>query len=88
MMSMRTPLALGTALSLGAVAAIASQDPGPATFPRLSARYPLASYLALATAPFGNGWELLALVALIYAACLFAWGLRDARRSDRGKGPE
>ena len=88
MMSMRTPLALGTVLSLGAVAAIASQDPGPAMVPRMSARYPLASYLALAAAPFGNGWELLALVALIYAACLFAWGLRDARRSDRGKGPE
>ena len=84
MMSMRAPLALGTALSLGAVAAIASQDPGPATFPRLPARYPLASYLALAAAPFGNGWELSALVASIYSVCLFAWGLRDARRRDQG----
>jgi hypothetical protein len=84
-MSMRASLAAGTVLSLGAVAAIASQDPGPASVPRLSVRRPLGSYLALAAAPFGNGWELFALVALIYAACLFAWGLRDARRDGRGR---
>ena len=82
-MSMRAPLAAGTVLSLGAVAAIASQDPGRASVPRLSVRRPLGSYFALATAPFGNGWELFALVALIYVACLFAWGLRDTRRDDR-----
>ena len=87
MMSMRAPLAAGTVLSLGAVAAIASQDPGPATFPRMPARRPLACYLALAAAPFGNGWELFALVATIYSVCLFAWGLRDARRRDQGGEP-
>ena len=84
---MRVALAAGTVLSLGAVAAIASQDPGPVSGPRLSARHPLASYLALAAAPFGNGWELFALVALIYSACLFVWGLRDARRRARGREP-
>jgi hypothetical protein len=85
--SIRVALAAGTVLSLGAVAAIASQDPGPVTFPRLQARHPLASYLALAAAPFGDGWELFALIALIYSACLFVWGLRDARRHDRGREP-
>ena len=55
MVSAVRTLAAGTVLSLAAVAAIASQDPGPAAFPRLSARHPLASYRALADAPFGNG---------------------------------
>jgi len=87
MMRIGVPLAAGTVLSLGAVAGLASQDPGPVPVLRLSARHPLASYLALASAPFGNGWELFALVALIYAACLFAWGLRDARRHDQGREP-
>jgi hypothetical protein len=82
-MRLGAPLAAGTVLSLGAVAAIASQDPGPVTIPRLQARHPLAAYLALAGAPFGNGWELFALIALIYSACLFGWGLRDARRRDQ-----
>ena len=50
MSAIRT-LAAGTVLSLAAVAAIASQDPGPAAFPRLSARHPLAAYRALAAAP-------------------------------------
>jgi len=86
-MRIGVPLTAGTVLSLGAVAAIASQDPGPASFPRMQARHPLASYLALAAAPFGNGWELFALVALIHSACLFVWGLRDARRRDRGREP-
>ncbi len=86
-MSIRAALAVGTSLSLGAVAAIASQDPGPARFPTLSARRPVAAYWALAAAPFGNAWELFALVALIYSACLFAWGLRNARRRDREREP-
>ncbi len=81
-MSIRAALAAGTVLSFGAVAAIASQDPGPVTFPRLQARHPLAAYLALAAAPFGNGWELFALVAFIYFACIFAAGWRRVRRPD------
>ena len=75
-MSIRVALAAGTVLSFGAVAAIASQDPGAVAFPRLSARHPMASYRALADAPFGNGLELFALVALIYFACIFVAGWR------------
>ena len=86
-MSIRAALAAGTCLGLGTVAAIASQDPGPVRFPALSARRPVASYWALTAAPFGNAWELFVLVALIYSACLFAWGLRDARRRDREREP-
>jgi hypothetical protein len=86
MMSMRAPLAAGTVLSLGAVAAIASQDPGPAPVLHLSARHPLGAYLALAGAAAGNGWELFALIALIFSACLFVAGLRQERR--RGRRPE
>ena len=83
---MRIPLSAGTVLSLAAVAAIASQDPGPATFPRMSGRHPLASYRALADAPTGNGLELFALVAFIYFACIFVAGWRHARRPDPGRG--
>ena len=42
-MSIRAALAAGTALSLGAIAAIASQDPGPARFPSLPARRAVAA---------------------------------------------
>jgi len=83
--SMRIPLAAGTVLSLAAVAAIASQDPGPEAFPRLPARDPLASYRALADAPFGNGLELSGLVAFIFAVCIFVAGWLRARRRDLGK---
>ena len=82
---MRIPLAAGTVLSLAAVAAIARNDPGPAAFPRLSARHPLASYRALADAPFGNGLELFGLVALIFASCIFVAGWRHARRPGPGR---
>ena len=78
-MSIRGPLVAGTVLSLGAVAMIARQDPGRATFPPLSARRPLASYRALAGAPFGNGLELFALTAVIYFACFLMAGLWHAR---------
>ena len=79
-MSIRRPLVAGTVLSLAAAAVIARFDPGPVSFPHLSSRQPLASYRALADAPFGNGLELFALVALIYFACFLAAGWRDARR--------
>lgn len=75
-------LAAGTALSLAAVAAIARNDPGPTAFPRLSVRHPLASYRALAAAPTGNGLELFALTAFIFAVCIFVAGRRKARRPD------
>ena len=79
-MSIRGPLATGTILSLATVALIAHYDPGPVSFPPLSARQPLASYRALAAAPFGNGAELFALVAFIYFACFLVAGWRNARR--------
>ena len=83
-MRIRVPLLAGTVLSLAAVAAVASQDPGPVAFPGLSIRHPLASYRALAAAPFGNGLELFALVAFIYAACIFIASWRHERRRHRG----
>jgi hypothetical protein len=83
---MRTPLAAGTVLSLAAAVAIARNDPGSAAFPRMSVRHPLASYQALAAAPFGNGRELFALVAVIFAACIFVAGWRHARRHSPGRG--
>ena len=86
-MSAIRALAAGTVLSLAAVAAIASQDPGPAAFPRLSVRDPLASYRALADAAFGNGVELFALVAFIFAVCIFVAGWRKARRPDPMREP-
>ena len=82
-MRIRMPLIVGTVLSLAAVAAVASQDPGPAAFPRMSIRHPLASYLGLAAAPFGNGPELFALVAFMYAACIFVASWRYERRQKR-----
>ena len=85
MVSAVRTLAAGTVLSLAAVAAIAGNDPGPAVFPRLSARHPLASYRALADAPFGNGLELFGLVAFIFFTCIFVAGWRHARRAARGR---
>ena len=86
-MSAIRPLAAGTVLNLAAVAAIARLDPGPAAFPRLSARDPLASYRALAAAPTGNGWELFIVVASIFAVCIFVAGWRKARRPDPMREP-
>ena len=86
MVSAVRTLAAGTVLSLAAVAAIASQDPGPAAFPRLSARHPLASYRALADRRRpGTALELFALVAFIFAVCIFVAGWRHARRPDPGR---
>ena len=84
-MSMRIPMAAGMVLSLAAVAAIAREDAGPAAFPRLPAWDPLASYLALADTPFGNGLELFVLIAFIFAVCIFVAGWRQARRPDSGR---
>jgi hypothetical protein len=85
-MSIRVALAAGTVLSLGAAAAIASQDPGPGPVLHLSARHPLGAYLALAGAAPGNGWELFALITLIFSVCIVVAGLRQERR--RGRSPE
>ena len=79
-MSILRPFAVGTVLSLGAVAAMARLDPGSVSFPHLSARHLAASYMALAAAPFGNGLELFALVAVVFAACFLVAGWWHERR--------
>jgi hypothetical protein len=84
MSAIRT-LAAGTVLGLAAVSGLACLDPGPAPFHRVSPRHPMAAYMALAAAPFGNGLELFAVVASIFAVCIFVAGWRHARRSDPGR---
>ena len=81
-MSVIRTLSAGTVLSLAAVAAITSKDPGPMVFPRPAARNPLTSYRVLADAPTGNGAELFALTAFIFAVCIFVAGRWPARRPD------
>jgi hypothetical protein len=56
---------------------------GPVPPLHLSVHHPVASYLALASAPTGNGLELFAVVAFIYAMCLFLAGWR---RQAKGAG--
>jgi hypothetical protein len=85
----RGALVAGTALSLAAVSAwsyMASLAIGAAEPLRLS-RNLLSDYAQLAAAPTGNGWELFAVVAFIYAFCLFVSGWRQARRA-RPQAPE
>jgi hypothetical protein len=77
-------LAAGTALSVAvtgvwSIAAEATMGPAPALY--LSWHHPAASYLTLASAATGNGWELFAAVAFIYAACIFTAGMRSRRRA-------
>jgi hypothetical protein len=76
--SVRRPLIAGTVLSLAAVSAwswMASLAIGPAGPLHLS-RNLLSDYGQLASAPTGNGAELFAVVAVIYAACLLVHGWR------------
>ena len=57
---------------------------GPVPPLHLDWHHPVASYLALAAAPTGNAAELFAVVAVIYAVCLFTAARRRARtREDR-----
>jgi hypothetical protein len=84
--SVRVPLITGTVLSLAVTAAwawLSSLTIGPAGPLHLAWRHPAASYLTLAAAPAGNGWELFAVVASIYAVCIFVAGWRNARRPRR-----
>ena len=77
-MSVRAPLTAGTVLSLAVVSAwswMASLTIGPAGPLHLS-RNLLADYGQLASAPTGNGWDLFAVVAVIYVACLLVCGWR------------
>ena len=81
-MSVRGLLIAGTVLSLAAVSAwswASTLTEGPAAPPHLGPDLP-SDYAQLAAAPAGNGWELFAVVALIYAACLLVSGWRRQRR--------
>ena len=82
-------LAAGTVLSVvvtGAWAVMAEATTGPLPAPHLSWHHPVASYLALASAPTGNGLELFAVIAVIYALCLFTAARRRARAGGTGDG--
>jgi hypothetical protein len=84
-------LVTGTIVSLAVTAAwawLSSLTIGPAGPLYLTWRHPAASYVTLAAAPAGNGWELLAVVALIYAVCIFVASLRYARRPGPGGNPD
>ena len=89
---MRGALAAGTVLSLivvGAWSVIGAATLGPVPPLHLSVHYPVTSYLALASAPAGNGLELFAVVAAIYALCLFWAGWRRTRKAARaGRDPQ
>ena len=81
-MSARGPLIAGTVLSLAVVSAwsyLASLAIGPAA-PLHLGRNLLSDYAQLASAPTGNGAELFAVVAVIYALCLLVHGWRQHRR--------
>jgi hypothetical protein len=83
--SVRGPLIAGTVVSLAAVSAwsyVASLAIGLAA-PLHMSRDLASDYAQLAAAPTGNGAELFAVVAFIYAACLLVSGWR---RHLRGGG--
>ena len=77
-MSARGPLLAGTVVSLAVVSAwswMASLAIGPAG-PLHLGRNLLSDYAQLASAPTGNGAQLFAVVAFIYAACLLVHSWR------------
>ena len=81
-MSVRAPLITGTVLSLAVVSAwswSSALTEGPAV-PLHLGRDLRSDYAQLAAAPTGNGPELLAVVAVIYALCLLVSGWRQQRR--------
>jgi hypothetical protein len=85
-MNLRTPLIAGTIISLAVTAVwawLSALTIGPSGPLDVTWRHPAASYLTLAAAPTGNGLELFAVVAFIFAVCIFVAGWRYARRPDR-----
>ena len=85
-MRLRVPLITGTIVSLAVTAAwawLSALTIGPAGPLDLTWRHPAASYVTLAAAPAGNGWELFAVVGFIYAVCIFVAAWRHARRPGR-----
>jgi hypothetical protein len=82
-------LITGTVASLAVTAAwawLSALTIGPAGPLDLTWRHPARSYLLLAAAPAGNGWELFAVIAVIFAACFLTAGLRRYRRAGGGDG--
>jgi hypothetical protein len=83
-MGARAALITGTTISLAVTAAWAGLSAltiGPAGPIDLTWRHPARSYLLLAAAPAGNGWELFAVIAFIFAACFLVSGWRQYRRA-------
>ena len=81
-MSTRAALVTGTVVSAAVTAAwayVASLALGPAPPVHLG-RNLVSDYAQVAAAPTGNGWELFAVVAFIYAACLLVSGWRGHAR--------
>jgi hypothetical protein len=83
-MSIRGPIVTGTTVSLAVTAAwawLSALTIGPAGPLDLSWRHPARSYVLLAAAPVGNGWELFAAIAAIFAACFLVSGWRQHQRA-------
>jgi hypothetical protein len=83
---LRVPLITGTIVSLAVTAAwawLSALTIGPAGPLYLTWRHPAASYVTLAAAPAGNGWELLAVVGFICGMCIFVAASRHGRRRGR-----
>jgi hypothetical protein len=86
---MKRALITGTTISLAVTAVWAWMSAltiGPAGPLDLTWRHPARSYLLLAAAPVGNGWELFAVIAVIFAACFLVSGRRRYRRAGGGDG--
>ena len=86
---MKGALVTGTIVSLAVTAAwawLSALTVGPAGPLDLTWRHPGTSYLLLAAAPAGNGWELFAVVAAIFAGCFLVSGWRRARRAGGDDG--
>jgi hypothetical protein len=82
----RRGLVAGTVLSLlvvGAWSVTGAATLGPVPPLHLSWRHPVAAYVALASAPTGNGLVLFAVLSVIYMLCLLVAGWRQARREGR-----
>ena len=79
---MTRALAAGTVLALlvtGVWSVTAAATIGDAPPMHLTWHHPLASYLALAAGPAGNGWALFGVLSVIYTLCLLIEGWRRSR---------
>ena len=79
---MKRGLVTGTVASLivvGAWSVMADATSNPRPPLHLSSHHPVASYVALASAPTGNGWALFAVLSVIYMLALLVAGYRDGR---------